>query len=117
MTVLALVVDKNGPKMKASSDGAASAMNTHGKSQAVATAISMAELANYVGNRLGRVVVDKTGLTPKYDFTLEWAADASDVSAPSLVTALREQLGLKLESQKSMVEVLVIDSIERPSIN
>jgi|HubBroStandDraft_6_1064221.scaffolds.fasta_scaffold1010120_1 uncharacterized protein (TIGR03435 family) len=73
-------------------------------------------LAGYVRNRLGRVVVDKTALSDSYDFTLEATDQASDSTAPSLVTAVRE-LGLRLESQKSPVEVLVIGGIERPSAN
>lgn len=96
-------------------------MNTHsgpGKSQLVGTGVSMGSLASYVGNRLERIVVDKTGLSKSYDFTLEWAPDQTmDTSAPSLVTALREQLGLRLETQKSPVEVLVIDGLEKPSEN
>jgi uncharacterized protein (TIGR03435 family) len=123
-TVYALVLEKNqkgGPKLKAKAEDERTAMNAHGgngKSQLVGTGVSMGALASYVGNRLGRIVVDKTGLSGSYDFTLEWAPDeAPDSSAPSLVTALREQLGLRLESQKSPVEVLVIDSIERPSEN
>jgi uncharacterized protein (TIGR03435 family) len=123
-TVYALVLEKNqkgGPKLKAKAEDERTAMNAHGgngKSQLVGTGVSMGALASYVGNRLGRIVVDKTGLSGSYDFTLEWAPDeAPDSSAPSLVTALREQLGLRLESQESPVEVLVIDSIERPSEN
>jgi uncharacterized protein (TIGR03435 family) len=75
-------------------------------------------LAKYVGNRVGRIVVDKTGLPDGYDFTLSWAPNpAPDSTEPSLVTALREQLGLRLESQKASVPVLVIDSISRPTEN
>jgi uncharacterized protein (TIGR03435 family) len=78
----------------------------------------MALVANYVGNSLGRLVVDRTGLNQTYDFTLDWAPEeAADSTAPSLVTALREQLGLRLETIKAPVEVLVVDSIERPSAN
>jgi uncharacterized protein (TIGR03435 family) len=78
----------------------------------------------------GRIVVDKTGLKGKFDFTLKWtpdnpAADQAgvdsgakpDPSAPSLFTALEEQLGLKLEASKEPVDVLVIDSAELPSAN
>jgi uncharacterized protein (TIGR03435 family) len=86
--------------------------------QLVATATSMEMLAGYLGNRLGAIVVDKTGLTGSYDFTLEWSPDtAQDAAAPSLVTAVREQLGLRLEQQKQPVSVLVIDGIERPTEN
>jgi uncharacterized protein (TIGR03435 family) len=120
-TAYALVVARGGPKLKPKAEGAAPAMNTSGgqkSSRLTATATSMELLAGYVGNRLGRIVVDKTALTDAYDFTLEWAPDdAPDSSAPSLIAALRDQLELRLESQKSPVEVLVIDSIERPSEN
>jgi len=124
LTVYALVVEKNrknGGKLKAKAEGEETAMNTHGgpgKSQLAGTGVTMGALAGYVGNRLGRIVVDKTGLSESYDFTLEWAPDeAADSPAPPLITALREQLGLRLESQKSPVEVLVIDSLQRPSEN
>jgi uncharacterized protein (TIGR03435 family) len=73
----------------------------------------------------GRQVFDKTGLTGMYDFNLEFAQDARgagpdspnppDSSAPSIFTALQEQLGLKLESAKGPVDQLVLDHIERPS--
>ena len=74
----------------------------------------------------GRVVINKTGLTGSYDFTLKWTPDsggpagsapAADNSGPSLFTALEEQLGLKLVSQKGSVETLVVESVERPSAN
>ena len=118
-TVYALVAAK--PKLKLKTDGEVSAMNTSGgsaKSKVTAIATSMGLLAGYIGNRLGRIVIEKTGLNDSYDFTLEWAPDqAADSALPSLTTALKEQLGLTLEQQKSPVEVLVIDSISRPSEN
>jgi uncharacterized protein (TIGR03435 family) len=119
--VYALVLAKGGARLKANSDGGVGATNTSvrpGKSRMDGTAVSMELLAGYIGNRLGQIVVDKTGLSGGYDFTLEWSPDqAADSSAPSLVTALREQLGLRLEWQKSPVEVLVIDTLEKPSEN
>lgn len=81
----------------------------------------------------GRVIVDQTGLKGNYDWTLKWSpehpgplygaeggpgpanAAPPDPSGPSLLTALQEQLGLKLETQKGSVEVLVIDHIEKPT--
>jgi uncharacterized protein (TIGR03435 family) len=121
LQVLALTVAKGGPKLKPASEGEASAANTSGgahKSQLAATGTSMALLAGYIGNRLGRIVVDKTQLSGSYDFTLLWAPDeGADSPAPPLVTALRDQLGLRLESLKSPTKVLVIDSLERPSEN
>ncbi len=74
----------------------------------------------------GRPVMDKTGLTGGYDFTLRWTSDGSgsedaptDANAqwPSLFTALEEQLGLKLTSEKQPIDVIVVDSAEMPSDN
>jgi uncharacterized protein (TIGR03435 family) len=95
--------------------------------------ITMAALAANLSRTyislLGRNVIDGTGLTGTYDLHLKWAIDSlsapagpdttqsSDVTGPSIFTALQEQLGLKLESAKGRVEVLVIDHIERPSAN
>lgn len=75
----------------------------------------------------GRAVVDKTGLTGGYDFTLRWtsdppssaaaAADDSNAQWPSLFTALEEQLGLKLTPEKQPIDILVVDSAEMPGEN
>jgi len=76
---------------------------------------------------LGRVVVNKTGLSGRYDLTLRWTPDdapspslngSPDPNAPpNLFTAIQEQLGLKLKTGKAPVTVLVIDHIEKPSEN
>lgn len=70
----------------------------------------------------GRIVTDRTGLEGDYSFTLRYAprrpgADAALDDAPDFVTALEEQLGLKLKPEKAKVPVLVIDHIERPTPN
>ena len=92
----------------------------------------MAELAKTLSrtyvSMLGRNVIDGTGLTGAFDLHLTWAMDSAgarsgaidnalDLAGPSIFTALQEQLGLKLESTKGPVEVLVIDHIEKPSGN
>jgi uncharacterized protein (TIGR03435 family) len=88
-------------------------------------------LANVLGSQPeigGRMVLDKTGLTGKYDFMLKWTPDAGmsgggdagaspDAAGPSLFTALQEQLGLRLDATKGMVDTIVIDSVEMPSEN
>ena len=81
------------------------------------------EVGNLPGGR-GRIVVDKTGLSGLYDWTLHWtpwqdlsSGELSDSKGPSLFTALQEQLGLKLEPAKGKVEVVVIDHIDSPSEN
>ena len=81
---------------------------------------------------LDRPAVDKTGLTGHYDFDLSWAADetqfggeiraaSAEAQAPPFFTAIEQQLGLKLEPQKTQAEVLVnaliVDGVERPSAN
>ena len=63
----------------------------------------------------GRQVVDKTGLLGTYDFAFRWSP--GKVDGPSLFTALEEQLGLKLDSTRGLVDTLVIDHIERPTGN
>jgi uncharacterized protein (TIGR03435 family) len=75
----------------------------------------MAQLADTLASLLQRGVVDRTGLDGVYDIDLTWAADETSESAPSLFTAVQEQLGLKLESTKAPVDVLVIDRAEKPT--
>ena len=83
-------------------------------------AYSTADLAGNLSNWAGRLVVDRTGLMDRYDGDLSWTPDdappgVADPNAPSLFTAVEEQLGLKLQSATGPVEVLVIDSVERPT--
>lgn len=77
---------------------------------------------------LARPVVDRTGLSGRFDFKLEWSPETDtlhaapgepvpDMKGPSFQEALREQLGLKLESTKAKIETLVIDRLDRPSEN
>lgn len=81
----------------------------------------LTNLVFLLGRETGRPVADKTGLTGKYDFTLEFTpaarADTDQSGRPSVFTALEEQLGLKLVPAKEPVDVLVVDSIERPAAN
>ncbi len=85
-------------------------------------------IARILSGQVGRKVVNQTGLDRAYDFTLTYAPDGParnagapvnppDPSRPSLVTALQEQLGLRLEASRANVEVVVVVSAERPSEN
>jgi uncharacterized protein (TIGR03435 family) len=94
---------------------------------------TLSEFSKLLNLALDRPVIDKTGLAGRFDIHLEFAADqatpglhglvpdspaaTSDPSGPTIFTAIQEQLGLKLESTKGPVELLVIDHIERPSEN
>jgi len=134
--VYGLVVAKNGPKMEESKDGDGNpqSMNrniNNGKDVLAAKTASIPMLVNALSNTLGRPVVDQTGLGGRYDFTLEWKPDTAQLAAgpnppalpqniedrPDLLTAMRQQLGLKIESGKAPVETLVIDKVTKPTEN
>ncbi len=116
--------------------GAKGAMIRMGRGQVNAQMATLQDLATLLAQQVGRPVTDKTGLAGKYDFSLEWTPDeslrgtglfgespgpepapATDSSGPSIFTALQEQLGLKLESEKGPVEILVIDHVDKASAN
>jgi uncharacterized protein (TIGR03435 family) len=149
LPVYTLVVAKNGPKLQEAKPGdtypnglkgpngvGKAGMMRMGRGDLTAQGLSMASVVRLLSQQLGRSVLDKTGLTSTYDFTLHWTPDdsqvafkdfpggaqsdgsgPSDTSRPSLFTAIQEQLGLKLESQKGPVEIIVIDHVEKPSAN
>lgn len=149
LPIFGLMVAKNGPKFMptrlpvAGSVGAASTgqqgdrgtnVTSHGLDfTAVATGVALTQLAAILAREPeigGRVVVDQTGLTGDYDFTLRWTREnltgsggpssetsSMDSSGPSIFAALQEQLGLRLESKKGPVDVIVIKHIEKASEN
>ncbi len=137
LPIYELTVAKGGPKFaKSSSDanfngvgsGGTSVQNTH----LTAHDVNLQSLVSQLSYSLHRTVVDRTGLKDKYDLDLRWTPDdsaasiASDANRsrsdnadtpPVLVTALQEQLGLKLVSSKGPVDTLVVDSIDLPTEN
>jgi uncharacterized protein (TIGR03435 family) len=139
--VYALVVAKNGPKLKAPEPNEVESIRAkHPEAVAVPGGSGIfvrgqtnghldiygattGTLALLLSGPAGRPVVDKTGLTGTYDMHLDMgqaglsAAEGSADSGPSVFSAVQEQLGLKLEPRKDQVENLVIDYIERPSAN
>jgi uncharacterized protein (TIGR03435 family) len=89
-----------------------------------ASAATIEALVRLLRQPAGRVVVDKTGLTGSYQIALTFdrmaglrGPDTAPDAAPSVFTALQEQLGLKLESSRAIRDVLIIDHIERPTEN
>jgi len=77
---------------------------------------------NALSQQLGRPIVDKTELKGFYDFRLQWTPQLgqqpeTDSSGPTIFTAIQEQLGLRLESSKGPVDVIVIESVQKPSEN
>lgn len=128
LPVLVLTVAKNGPKgLRDSTAGSPDFVDNghHLNCQRVSMTMFAKE---FLARKTGRSVTDKTGIAGDFDFTLDWTPDDAQppVSAdgggappqfPSFLTALQEQLGLKLEQAKGPVEVLVIDHAERPAEN
>jgi len=132
-SVYALVVEKNGPKMIPHTGDERQFRSRYG-SLAVKKG-RVESFADWLSRQLGRVVIDKTDLKGEYDYALEWTPDPGqggpesiglppeaprphvDTNGPSIFTAVQEQLGLRLVSQKGPVEIIVIDRVERPSAN
>src|ERR1017187_3933468 len=92
-------------------------MDSHGHVMTVRF-LTTKGMAGLFGAMLQATIVDKTGLADRYDFTLQYTYESTDPdSYPTLTTAIQEQLGLKLESTRGSVDVLVIDHVEKPSEN
>jgi uncharacterized protein (TIGR03435 family) len=124
LPVYDLVVGKSGPKLKESAADATSMLSRQrtqtGSQKLTFGKATIATLANGLTTDAGRPVIDKTGLTGSYSFSLEWTVDgtpADVATGPSIFTAVEEQLGLKLESSKAPTEILVIDHAEKPTQN
>lgn len=132
LPVYELVVDKKA-KLKANESTEAFAdfpIKPAGRGKVAGQRVSMSYLAWFLAQQLNRPILDKTGLAGFYDFDLEWVPELPPGAAlrpeegappvpdgPTIFAALKEQLGLKLESQKGPVEVFVIDRAERPTEN
>jgi uncharacterized protein (TIGR03435 family) len=124
LPVYALVVAKGGPKFKPSETNGTTINTGRSRLHIAGTDDTIAILARELAQVLGRVVLNDTGISGRYDLTLQWTPDdaltngASDANLPpGIFTAIQEQLGLKLESTKGPVPVLVLDHVETPSAN
>jgi len=114
----ALLISKGGPKLQPGTETQAVAYILPNGLRS--PSLSIQSLAGMLARPLGRPVVDKTGITGNYDIDLRYAQirlaepdSSTETSLPSIFTALQEQLGLKLESQKVPLDMVVIDHIER----
>lgn len=121
---LALVVARGGPKLRTSQEDGPGVLRPS-KSAMVAQHATMSEFVGTLSGPLRTPVVDMTGLTGRYDFTVDLSSYFGDVKpgeppemTATVMSALRDQLGLNLESRKEDVEILVIDHAEKnPSEN
>ncbi len=123
-----LVCARGGPKLRQSSvpSGRGSSMMSGGR--IVYTSATMTDFATSLGSAVGNFVVDKTGLQGRYDIAIHWTdddggsraqSDSSSLSedAPSIFSALREQLGLELKPGRGPVDMVVVDAVSEPSAN
>lgn len=134
--IYGLVTAKNGPKLSQGACDANAAPGPNsvrcgsaniGPNQMIAKSITTATLANLLTNMVGRPVADKTGLSGTWDIHLDFSCESTtftcapaanaDTATASIYTALQDQLGLRLESQKGPMEFLVVDHAEKPSEN
>ena len=137
LPVYVLTVAKGGPKLKIDEKTPnVSGGLRLGRAFLAGEQTRISLLVQAVSQIVGRPILDRTGLTSKYDFELKWTPDQSspngplggplppspdaapaDPNLPTIFTAIQEQLGLKLDSSKGPVEIIVIDHVERPSEN
>ncbi len=123
--VYSLVVLKTGIKFTTSTPDEKNHDLSVRNTAMTATASSMDSLADYLTTQpeMGdRLVKNRTGLTGDYDFKLNWARDRGngvppDATLPGLFTALQEQLGLKLKSEKSPVDIVIVDAAKQPLLD
>jgi len=145
-SIYALVIAKGGPKLKEAETGPAAqpkrmmTMNGSGRMKMDLKGATMSGIVDMLGLQLDRPVIDQTGLTGSYDVVMEFAPDTAIMamkmggigqpppspaatapdpnSAPTIFSALTDQLGLKLEAKKGPVENLVVESVEKtPTAN
>jgi bla regulator protein BlaR1 len=141
--VYKLVVAANGPKLQKSVAEGEPVCALGGEGGAVCHNMTMPAFSSYLTDRMGRAVLDQTGLQGDYDFTLKLdgvpglnqvreamasgtdpgeakralAASMRNWSSSSIFSDIQKQLGLKLEADKAPVDHLVIDHVEKPSEN
>ncbi|HVV45334.1 MAG TPA: TIGR03435 family protein [Bryobacteraceae bacterium] len=123
--VYVLTVDKKGVKFSASAPDAKGILRMRGGGRIIGSGATMAQLAGWFSNANGvdRPVVDETGLSGRYDFALEWGnpenagAAIFSTAGPSIFTAMPEQLGLRLEPKRVVLEYVVIDRAALPGGN
>jgi uncharacterized protein (TIGR03435 family) len=134
LPVYALIVAKNGPKLTEAKNPNSLRLSSEGKGRMAFQGVPMSFLATQLTSMIGRTVLDRTALTSSYDFVLSWTPDENEkkmskvkngggkaalatdkATGPSVFTALQQQIGLKLQSTKGPVEILVVDHAQKPT--
>jgi uncharacterized protein (TIGR03435 family) len=133
LPVYALVLGKNGSKLRPGAAGNPERIELDvsgtGFHHMIGQSVTGSTIAKVLFREAGRIVIDRTGLAGSFDYQLEWVPDAASMPSingvksegstegPSIFTAMQEQLGLKLESTKAPVEILVIERAEKAAEN
>lgn len=132
LPVYALVLTRHGSKLVATNADVPAPATSHVSGCKVgcmssdaqhldAKGVGTGQMAQFLTRKLHRTVIDRTGLPGKYDFSLDWRPEqeqgTDSGNAADLVTAIREQWGLRVESAKGPVEFVVVDHVEEPSAN
>jgi uncharacterized protein (TIGR03435 family) len=117
----ALMTAKAGPKLKPHTGSEGGGTDSNGNREKVTmtgTNITMPGFADYLSRQMDQIVVDESGLKGSYDIAFEWSQDdGPQATAPTVFTALQQQLGLRLQAKKVPMEVIVIDNVDKPSEN
>jgi uncharacterized protein (TIGR03435 family) len=134
LPVYSLVLAKNGPKLHEAKPGdtydkayklpsgapAGAGFHSDAAGEVTGQGVTMADFMRWLSRQVGRTVLDKTGLSGTFDFTLKWNPEDKEMSGDggvSIYEAVQQQLGLKLDSGKGPVEIVVVDHAEKPSGN
>ncbi|HEY1741570.1 MAG TPA: TIGR03435 family protein [Granulicella sp.] len=124
LPIYVLMVAKGGSKLQETKSTGLKVSQWYGRLEV--QGVTTEGLARELAKAVGRVVVDKTGIPGRFDVTLRWTPDQGPAKLngepipdppPSIFTAIQEQWGLKLDSQKGPVQVLVVDHVETPTAN
>jgi uncharacterized protein (TIGR03435 family) len=116
MNYYALTIGKNGTKLKPLVPGEPIPTPKFGPDRPPSTLMTngtMGDFAAFLAKTMGRPVVDKTELTGRFHILLQYTPPSSTLPGPDILTAIQEELGLKLESQKGPVEILKVDSADK----
>lgn len=119
LPIYGMVEERGGNKWKVAADpkGGMDVSNNNGNGRLRGQGVTSARLAIALSSITERPVVDETGSTALLDFELHWSTDGNGDGGPTLFTALREQLGLRLEAKKGLVTTYAIEHVEKPSEN
>jgi len=128
LSIYALTADKGGPKMKIAAEprGNMNTNSSNGAASIKGEGVTMPRLCTILSSMLGRPVIDETGISGAFDIELKYSTDEAvagkekaleDITGPTIFTALRETLGLRLTGRKGPVKTWVIERVEKPGEN